>query len=29
MYQQAILKLENEIEQNKNNPYIRVVGSFL
>jgi len=29
MYQEAVLKLKNEIEQNKNNPYIQVVGNFL
>ena len=29
MYQQAVLKLQSEIEQSKNNPYVQVVGSFL
>jgi len=29
VHQEAVLKLKNEIEQNKNNPYVQVVGSFL
>jgi len=29
VYQEAVLKLKNEIEQSKNNPYVQVVGSFL
>lgn len=29
MHKEAVLKLRNEIEQSKNNPYVQVVGSFL
>lgn len=29
MYQEAVLKLKAEIEGNKNNPYVQVVGNFL
>lgn len=29
MYQQAVEKLQTEIGQNQNNPYIQVVGKFL
>ena len=29
MYQDAVSKLNAEIEKNKNNPYIQVVGQYL
>ncbi len=29
MYQDAVLKLKNEIGQSKNNSYVQVVGNFL